>query len=134
MKKGILLLCSLFMYACLLAQGSRTGCLLPDNKVYTTTTAGLYKFNSNAGVVALSSGYCDWTPTGGITCTVCFDQNGQYNNGGNCSGGSGNVQTGVYNTFTMVLCPLDDYIPFLILASSVLGLIHLRKRINLMPI
>ncbi|RZK57325.1 MAG: hypothetical protein EOO91_10355 [Pedobacter sp.] len=102
MKKGLLILCCLFLSGRLLAQGSRTGCLLADDMVYTVTTAGLYKFNSNTGVVPLSSGYCNWTPTGGITCTVCFDGNGEYNGGGNCSGGSGSVQTGVYNTFTMV--------------------------------
>jgi hypothetical protein len=126
MKKGLLLVCCLFMCMNLSAQGSKTGCLLSDNKVYTTTTAGLYKFNSNTGVVALSSGYCSWTPTGGIPCTVCFDQNGAYNGGGNCSG-SGNVQSGVYNTFTMVLCPLDNYIPFLIIAIIGLAGFHLRR-------
>lgn len=126
MRKWLLFLFCLFTHISLSAQGSRTGCLLPDNKVYTVTTVGLYKFNSNTGVVALSLGYCNWTPTGGITCTVCFDNNGAYNNGGNCGGSSTNEQSGVYNTFTMVLCPLDDHIAFLALLISVFGFFHLR--------
>jgi len=98
-----------------------TGCLVPSqNKVYTDEGNSNYydddTFTTNA---------CGWTPnTSGTTCDVCV---GGLNPGGNCPGNRVKIP-GFEGSFTMVLCPLDDYIPLLLLAISILGFSYLRRK------
>ncbi|WP_316782875.1 hypothetical protein [Pedobacter frigiditerrae] len=105
------------------SQGSATGCLLPDNRVYTPTgLLGGYSSNVSTG---LSSNYCSWTPTSGSPCQVCIG----FLSGltGLCL--SGNYMTGgISGTFTMVACPLDDYLPILTLIAAGTGAYYIARK------
>ncbi|MCZ4244687.1 hypothetical protein [Pedobacter punctiformis] len=96
------------------------GCLLPDKKVYTSKGGGGY-YDPGAST-SLSAGYCNWTPASGPSCNVC-------NTGlffGICLTGS---QIGIEAAnFSMVPCPIDDSIPFLLLGTGGLGFFVLRRR------
>jgi hypothetical protein len=104
------------------SQGSETGCLLLNNRVYTNKgLLGTYFNNASTG---LSTNYCSWTPTTGPTCYVC---NGGLNILGACLSGT---TSGVEGTFTMVACPLDDYLPILTLLAAGTGAYYIyRKKI-----
>jgi len=94
------------------SQQTATGCLLPDNRVYTDKgNLGLYNNSPSQG---LDADYCEWSQNTGANCFVC---NGYLNHGGVClSGGS----FGIENTFSMVACPIDDYAPLLCIIITAL--------------
>ncbi|TCC92240.1 hypothetical protein EZ428_10970 [Pedobacter frigiditerrae] len=107
------------------SQGSATGCLLPNNIVYTSKgILGTYYNNVFTG---LSTNYCSWTPVTGPTCLVC---NGGLNVFGVCLSGT---TSGVEGTFTMVACPLDDYAGVFALIAAGTGACYLyRKKMYVM--
>jgi len=109
------------------AQGSASGCLLPDNKVYTnySSLAGL-RLYSNSSTVSLSNNYCSWTSASTAPCTVCF---GTINAVGLlCIGTGATTVTGQEGIFTMVECDLDGHTLLFGAAASLLGLFIIRKR------
>lgn len=111
----------------LFAQGSASGCLLPDNKVYTnySSLAGLRLYSSSSSAV-LSNNYCSWTSASTAPCTVCF---GTINAAGLlCTGTGAATVTGQEGIFTMVQCDLDDYTWLFGAAASVFGIFMIRKR------
>ncbi|RZJ19649.1 MAG: hypothetical protein EON51_16785 [Acinetobacter sp.] len=120
MKRGFLFLCFLFCYINLTAQVV-VGCFVPtENKVYTNKGS---KGHYDNIYTPLPTDAC-WTPS--ITVIPCDACIGGLNAGGNCPGG--NYAVGFEGSFTMVPCPLDDYIPLLIFAIAGFGLFRLRKR------
>ncbi|WP_293789505.1 hypothetical protein [uncultured Pedobacter sp.] len=107
------------------AQGSASGCLLPDNKVYTSYTelAGL-KLYSSSSSASLSSNYCSWTSASTVPCSVCF---GTINAVGLlCVGGT--TVNGREGIFTMVECDLDDQTWLFGAAASLFGIFLIRKK------
>ncbi|RYF22994.1 MAG: hypothetical protein EOO42_07910 [Flavobacteriales bacterium] len=103
-------------------QGNATGCLLPNGRVYTSK--GLLGTYFNSASTGLSTNYCSWAPVSGPTCHVC---NGGLNVFGVCLSGT---ISGVEGTFTMVACPLDDYLPILTLIATSTGAYYIvRKKI-----
>lgn len=124
MYRILFFLVIIFSFFCSGVKAQTQGCLVA-NIVYTTTPkAGNY--SASGSKTPLASGYCSWTPTTGTSCIVCFPN---LNPGGNCSGMSRTSQTGISNTFTMVLCPLDSYV--FLLAIVICGIVSffLRKSI-----
>lgn len=109
------------------AQGSATGCLLSDNKVYTsyTSLAGLRLYSDSPSAI-LSSNYCTWTSPSTVPCTVCF---GTINAVGLlCIGIGSYTVNGQQGTFTMVECNLDDYTWTLGAAAGLFGVFVIRRR------
>lgn len=109
------------------AQGSASGCLLPDNKVYTSYTAlaGL-KLYSDSPSASFSSNYCSWTSASTVPCTVCF---GTINAVGLlCVGAGATTVNGREGTFTMVECDLDGQAWFFGAAAGLFGIFVIRKR------
>jgi hypothetical protein len=113
-------------------QGSATGCYTQafDNAVHTVSFVGTYA--NNTGKVSLSTNYCSWTPSvTGTTCRVC--PGSVVNATGACRVSATNTNplatvSGFLGTFNMVLCPLDDYIPYFILVTGGLGFFYLRRK------
>ncbi len=114
-------------------QGSATGCYTQnfDNAVHTRTNNSIGVYANNTGKVPLSPNYCSWTPTTtGTTCRVCP---GFVQTDGSCRIMNDNTSAlvgtvpGFLGTFTMVLCPLDDYIILLILLIGGIGFSSLRN-------
>ncbi|WP_412467673.1 hypothetical protein [Pedobacter sp. KLB.chiD] len=106
------------------AQGTASGCLLPDNKVYTTYTslAGL-RLYSNSSSASLSSNYCNWTSASTAPCSVCF---GTINAVGLlCVGGT--TVNGREGVFTMVECGLDGQTWLFGAAASLFSIFIFRK-------
>ena len=109
-------------------QTTATGCLL-NNVVYTEKHPSLQNLGSPTYYrhpnVPLAADHCGWAPNIGSACTVCT---GGFIN----VVGSGLVcfgpLEGKENTFSMELCPLDDFLPFLLIAGGGLGFFFLRKR------
>lgn len=117
MKKMIAcVLVSIFVSIYAHAQGSATGCLLPNNRVYTNPGAIIPTYYYSNFYVELSDNYCSWTPSTGPACTVCF---GGLNVLGVCLGSTG--VAGVQGTFTMVPCDLDGKSPIILLLACILG-------------
>jgi hypothetical protein len=112
------------------AQGSASGCLLPDNKVYTNKPVLSGTVYDSSTAVSLSANYCSWTPTSSSTCSVCF--NGLINALGLCVSLNGNnpanIVYGTSGTFTMVQCDLDDYTWLFGATASLFGIFIIRKR------
>lgn len=110
MRIILLIFSILFVSSNTFAQGTKTGCLLPNNIVYTSQSNKGPKHYRQSPATPLSINYCSWTPsTTGTSCTVCI---GSVNNGnGNCSG---TIQNGYKGTFTMVACPIDESYGFII--------------------
>ncbi len=110
-----------------LAQGSATGCLLPDNKVYTnySSLSGL-RLYSNSTSTTLSSNYCRWTSASTAPCTVCF---GTINAAGLlCMGNGATTVSGQEGVFTMVQCDLDGHTWLFCAAAGLFGILIIRKR------
>lgn len=107
----LIMLMFLFTLNCY-SQGTATGCLLPNNRVYTSE--GMFNVYRNDPSTGLSVDYCRWTPNSGVRCDVC---NGMLNVEGMCLVGS---TPGIENTFSMVHCPIDSnvYILILIIAGT----------------
>ncbi|WP_175632318.1 hypothetical protein [Pedobacter ghigonis] len=105
------------------AQGTVPGCLVADEQlVYTFDGGGnVYDPRYSTG---LSTDYCSWTPTSGTVCNIC---DRQLNPGGNCPGHNYQAQ-GVEGIFTMLGCPIDDYLLPLILSLAGLGGVFVWKR------
>ena len=107
------------------AQGSASGCLLPNNTVYSNDfmgSASYYEYNSP--FTPLSNNYCSWTPSStGVSCSVCAN----YINLGIFGYLPVGCTTGIKGNFTMVECPLDDDIMILI-GFSLLIFPYLFKR------
>ena len=122
MKIIVLIFGVLFISSNSFAQGTETGCLLPNNLVYTSQSTKGPKYYRQSPSTPLSINYCSWTPSiTGTPCTVC---NGSVNNGnGSCSGTTSN---GYKGTFTMVLCPIDESYAF-ILVGILISIISFRK-------
>ncbi len=116
---SLLLLCGITS-ACL-ARISATGCLIiSEKKVYTVLGAqGIY----NRTATSVSASYCNWTPTTGAACNVCSVN---LNGGGNCGG---TLIAGVQNSF-VEMCPLDDWIGYLVVLAGALGFFMLRPAKN----
>ncbi|WP_316782866.1 hypothetical protein [Pedobacter frigiditerrae] len=121
MKKGLLLLCCLFFSVNLIAQTE--GCL-----VGSPTTGTLYY-----GTYSGTNNRRYTNPDAMII--ACPSEDGSINHATNLSntgdrcriGTGGGFPYEVYS-FTTVPCPLDDYIPLLILSISGLGLFYLRGK------
>lgn len=109
------------------AQGTFNGCIY-NNVVYTTVSSGT-RYNSNGtSPKTLSFDYCSWTPTTGTSCTICIGGNGMWS-GANCSGGGKVIRTGLRNTFTMVICPLDDYTFILCSLIGLVAITQIKKKV-----
>ncbi|QIL40631.1 hypothetical protein G7074_15985 [Pedobacter sp. HDW13] len=105
------------------AQGTYSGCLVSSQeRVYTYDGGG--SVYDPGSFIDLSPNYCSWTPTSGTVCNIC---NGSLNGGGNCPGHNYQAQ-GVEGFFTMLACPIDDYLLPLILTLAGLGGFFVRKR------
>jgi hypothetical protein len=102
------------------SQAQKKGCLLPNNRLYSDKgDAGVY---SNSPSQGLSLDYCSWTPSSGVTCEVC---NGMLNVMGFCLS---STTEGIENTFTMVICPIDNSVYFLILIIGSIGGYHISRK------
>lgn len=108
------------------AQGSVTGCLLPNNTVYSNDfmgNASYYEYTSP--FTPLSNNYCYWTPgSTGVSCNVCTG----YINLGIFGYLPVGCTTGIKGTFTMVMCPIDSNVLFLMGVSTFLGFFMIRKK------
>ena len=122
MKIILIIFGVLFISSNSFAQGTATGCLLPNNLVYTSQSNKGPKYYRQSPATSLTVNYCSWTPsTTGTSCTVCF---GKVNNGnGSCSG---TTTIGYAGTFTMVQCPIDESYGF-ILVGMLISIISFRK-------
>ncbi|RZK57327.1 MAG: hypothetical protein EOO91_10365 [Pedobacter sp.] len=71
---------------------------------------------------------CGWTPSSGSSCKVCL---GSYTIFlGLLSGCSGSLVNGVQGTFSVVLCPIDDYVNIFALIAAGTGAYYIyRKKI-----
>ena len=129
--KVFLLFLLIFFTSRLMGQGSATGCLIPfEQRVYPNNSLNLLA-NGNqifldTNPKSLSANYCSWTPNStSITCSVCSGL-------GLCLSGIcvclGTPKSGFVGTFSMVICPLDDYSWALGASAAALGLIVIRKR------
>ena len=98
------------------AQGTYAGCLVADEQLVYTFDGGGSVYDPRYSM-GLSADYCSWTPTSGTVCNIC---DRQLNGGGNCPGHSYQAQ-GVEGFFTMLACPIDDYLLPLILTLTGLG-------------
>ncbi len=107
------------------AQGSASGCLLSDNRVYTSYTSLLgARLYASGPSISLSPNYCSWSGPKSVNCNVCF---GAINAAGLlCIGGP--VLQGHQGFYTMVECSIDDYSWALSAFAAALGLIFIRKR------
>ncbi|RZL50350.1 MAG: hypothetical protein EOO93_23630 [Pedobacter sp.] len=113
---------------------SYNGCLLPDNRVCTDdwiySSSVYYKASSSNG---LPVNRCSWAPTTGSTCYVSAGRNFVCA-GFLCLGSYYEYDSpiqGIKNTFTAstVACPIDDYIPHMLLGVSGLGFLFIRRRL-----
>ncbi|RZK36804.1 MAG: hypothetical protein EOO90_26660 [Pedobacter sp.] len=120
----VLIFVSIFSYNAL-AQGSASGCLLNDNRVYTSYTSLLgARLYASGPSIALSPNYCSWSGPKIVTCNVCF---GAINAVGLlCIGGP--VLQGHEGVYTMVECNLDDYSWALGASAAFVGFFVIRKR------
>lgn len=134
--KCITLLFCLICTNDLFAQSPATGCLLSDNRVYTddwTSSSSTYYHDSPFN--SLPANRCSWSLTSGGS--VCYVASGRTYVcvGFLCLGASyyvydNPIRQGVKGAFTAsaVGCPLDDYIPFLLLVSGGLGFFVLKNK------
>ncbi|KLT66614.1 hypothetical protein [Pedobacter sp. BMA] len=115
-----------------------TGCLINTSagpKVYyvpqfsgTTTFyqgSGTVRYGNQASCQAgnsPSNSYYILTSAAGPTCYAGYDGSGATNDGANYQ------QSGNRVTFNVANCPLDDYIPLLIIFAGFLGLFGIRRR------
>jgi hypothetical protein len=97
-----------------------TGCRNGTGAVYTTTFiffGGTYwdtPVNTNCPLGSTTSTqYANVTSTSSTNCTIYL--------------GGLSTTTGKIVTYGLLNCPIDDFIPFLILATGALGAVYLRK-------
>jgi len=115
-----LLICFSLVSLTAFSQGSETGCLLPNNRVYTNKgILGTYFSSPSTG---LSTDYCSWSPNSGPICYVC---NGTLNIFGVCLTAT---TQGVEGTFTMVACSLDDYVNIFALLIASTGAYYITRK------
>lgn len=106
------------------AQGTVDGCLLSDNRVYTSYTSLLgARLYSDSPYTALSTNYCSWTASSTVSCDVCF---GSINVLALLCVGS--VSSGQRAVYTMVECNLDDYTWTFGAAAGLFGIFVIRRR------
>ncbi|MCZ4221822.1 hypothetical protein [Pedobacter rhodius] len=106
------------------AQGTATGCLLPDNKVYTSPTTVLgTTIYSNTPSVSLSTNYCTWTAPSTTSCNVCTGSLNLISLV--CLGGP--VVQGQEGVFTMVECPIDNITWLILFVSGFFGIAAIKK-------
>jgi hypothetical protein len=112
------------------AQGPATGCLLSDNKVYTSKPLLSATMYDPSPATPLSDNYCSWTPVSTTDCSVCF--NGLINALGLCVGldifNPPTIVNGKSGTFTMVECNLDDHSWLLGAVAGLFGMLIIKKR------
>lgn len=126
MKKRFCFLLLIFITSiCSFAQGTADGCLLSDNRVYTSYTSLLgARLYSGSPYASLSPNYCSWTASSTVSCNVCF---GSINALALlCVGGP--VLSGQQAVYTMVQCNLDDYSWTFGAAASIFGIFVIRRR------
>ncbi|MEJ5995903.1 hypothetical protein WG904_15850 [Pedobacter sp. Du54] len=125
-KKIVLILVLIFAYGLSKVSahyGQYTGCLSANTQYIYYTSYGTYKgvpnFNWDQGYydgerIALSNTYCSNVYGGNNSCRI---------------NGSGSGSTyGKLVTFYFFPCPIDDYIPLLLVAIGGFGFLILRKR------
>lgn len=109
-----------------LAQGTATGCLLPNNSVYGNDFMGnATYYETSAPVTTLSNNYCYWTPSStGVSCNVCTSYTYVWPWGYFPAG----CTTGVKGTFSMVACPIDDHTIILTVFTGFIALGIIRRK------
>ncbi len=93
----------------------QTGCLLPNGFLHYTvngTSGGKTNYNTNPNI-ASSSVFCIATVVSNPNCRVNKSNNAAFQ--------------GTKRTFYLVQCPIDDYIPLIILAIGGVGFFSIRK-------
>jgi len=109
----------------LMAQGTVQGCLTSEKRVYAGTSGQIF-YPSNNIYTDLSPDYCSWNPSStSTTCYIC--STGVNNGNGSCQGNSARI-AGVQGIFTMMPCPIDDYLFLLILPLSGISYNAMRKK------
>lgn len=122
MKYYVIAISFFLILCCSLKVNAIDGCLLPNNRVYTSQ--GLLGYYTASVSTPLSNNYCSWTPQTGPGCSVC---NGPLDFLGTCI--IGTYTNGIYsNNFQMVLCNLDDYSWTLGAAAGLFGIFVIRRR------
>jgi len=109
-----LLFSGIFIISSASAQ-QQTGCLLPAGTLHyqaNGTSGGKTNYNTNPNVL-LSSVFCVATVVSNPNCRV--------------NKNSGASFQGTKRTFYLVQCPIDDYIPLIILAIGGFGFFSIRK-------
>lgn len=92
-----------------------TGCLLPNGKIHYQENGvhgGKTNYNSNPNVL-VSTVFC--------VTVVATNPNCRVNKKSNAA------NQGTKRKFYLVQCPIDDYVPFIILAIGGLGFMSIRK-------
>ncbi|MDN3586219.1 hypothetical protein QWY86_06045 [Pedobacter aquatilis] len=122
----IILMCLTSTYSN--AQGTADGCLLPDNRVYTSYSSLLgARLYSGAEFTSLTPNYCSWSASSSSSCNVCF---GSINVLALlCVDGP--VVSGQRAIYTMVECGLDDYLWTFGAALGLTGIFGIRGRTTL---
>jgi len=106
-----------------MAQVTVAGCLVSaQERVYTYDGGG--SVYDPDFFTDLLPNYCSWSPTSGTVCNIC---SGSLNGGNNCPGHNYQAQ-GVQGFFTMLACPMDDYLSPLILTLAGIGFFAISKQ------
>lgn len=93
----------------------RTGCLLPAGTIHYQENGvhgGKTNYNTNPNIL-ITSAFCVGTVTINPNCRVNKKSNA--------------ANQGTKRTFYLYQCPIDDYIPLIILAIGGLGFFSIRK-------
>lgn len=100
----------MFSFTATLAQTQYTGCLYNSRLYYDDdgSSGGYPNYKTNPSIT-LSSAFCVET-----TSDICRVNKKSY-------------QQGTLRTFYMVQCPIDDYIMLMLLATSGLGFLMIRR-------
>ena len=108
---------------------AQVGCLAPSGNLYTLNSGSTYngapRYNWNGSITdpnrisAASTTRCIRRFTPARSCYIRYDCNG---GGNNCT-----YDLGEEVNYTPLPCPVDDYIPFLVLVTGVVGGLFLKK-------
>lgn len=107
------------------AQSPATGCLLPNNQVYTDDWATGSDYYRTSSYNILPTNHCSWIPNSGPICYVAASRS--FNIFCWCYVYS-SPQTGIKGTFTSLACPIDDYVAWLLLPIGIFGFFRFRNQ------